>query len=383
MFKILKKIILIAIITPIAALVLLTILMQVPPFMEHIYDPIAKKINTRHWTEEVRLMDERVITIERTELPLNFSSFGSSSWSEILEITVDIVSDNIENKPPTWNFEPFVPLVLDYDHEEEHWVMIASWLSWRLGQNLGAPDWEYKQWVSNGGAWKEVPLDKRYKWQNANLIVTTGVIEKHSHITIDEKWDYLPSSRVIRKLQCIQPNPAGNARLSNIKNHLPEQTWTEEVLLDSGEVVTVRRRIYKDENTKLKTELTVLTGSQLPLPTVWRNKAIVPMILDYNEESGHWSLVASWFSGQYLIEPQEHDWLYKQWNFIDDQWQEVPLEVRFHKAYTNLMSFESNIKGASHITLERKEKRVSRLTPFDTYSCIKSTKSSVCESPHE
>ena len=171
------------------------------------YERLKDHFAKIEWEEEVMLYDGTVINTRRLAVPISYSSLGGTSWWDVKKIELEIISDNVIDKPKVWNVKPFVPLILDYDHENNHWLVIASWYSGRLGDNLGNPKYPYKQWNYIDGAWLEVDLDLDYEWLPTNLV--SGIDkEGMPNMDIEFKTEKFLKHRHRRTIYtCIQSFP--------------------------------------------------------------------------------------------------------------------------------------------------------------------------------
>ena len=171
------------------------------------YERVKDHFTKIEWEEEVMLYDGTVVNTRRLVVPRSFSNFGGTSWWDVKKIELEIISDNVIDKPKPWNVKPFVPLILDYDHENNHWLIIASWYSGRLSDNLGNPKYPYKQWNYIEGEWLEVDLDLSYEWLPTNLV--SGIDkEGMPNMTIEQKTEiYLRGRRRVSSYTCIQSRP--------------------------------------------------------------------------------------------------------------------------------------------------------------------------------
>lgn len=122
--------------------------------------------------------------------------------------------------------------------------------------------------------------------------------------------------------------------------------WDEEVLLQSGEVLKVRREALTQpfgqiggsggwENMGMT--LTVISPDLPDKPVIWRAR-FVPMILDRDPKTREWFIVATFYSCTSWYELGRPKLPYTQFRLQNGQWIQQPLGEEFIGRQSNLLT---------------------------------------------
>lgn len=148
----------------------------------------------------------------------------------------------------------------------------------------------------------------------------------------------------------------------------PHMEWTEQVKLQSGEVIVIARTAKFSENwvagggggsfNKGMT-LHVVQPSKRDNPGVW-DARFVPIVLDRDPESGEWFIVATFFHCDSWYDLGRPKLPYTEYRFRSGRWIQQPLSEKWIGRAANVLPADLSDKAAiaeskPDLSVERKE----------------------------
>jgi hypothetical protein len=153
--------------------------------------------------------------------------------------------------------------------------------------------------------------------------------------------------------------------------------WTEEVQLQSGEVLNTRRTALAQpfgqiggtggwENEGMTVE--IIAPNNPGYPTPWSGK-FVPLLLDRDPDTNEWFMVATFYSCTSWYDLGRHKLPYTEFRFKNGQWVQQALSEKLIGRATNMLTSIHSSGEPAH-TLVSKERVMSNLKIAPTYKRI-------------
>lgn len=119
----------------------------------------------------------------------------------------------------------------------------------------------------------------------------------------------------------------------------PKQyVWEEEVQLQSGEVITVRRTISFKEyqpagggggSDILNSTLDVISPQHPSNPGTWSHPPFLPLVFDQDPDSHQWYIVATFYMCNTWYEMGRPKLPYAEFHYENGQWTQTPLSEKY------------------------------------------------------
>ena len=154
-------------------------------------------------------------------------------------------------------------------------------------------------------------------------------------------------------------------------------TWSEQVLLDSGEVIVAKRTATGKklgeiggpggwEQTQMSLEIHGPLASAVQPPR-WKT-AFVPILLDYQAEKKIWSIIATFYTCEGWYQLGHPALPYVEYQSVNGgDWTVVPMEKRLVGKKSNLMIDVNGDGEPRFIYLKEKNKRRKEMNVGDKY----------------
>lgn len=142
------------------------------------------------WSEEVRLPGGDLVVVDRTAIGQKDGEIGGpGGWkSSGMTLSVPAAAPN-RVPPPAWR-GAHVPLLLDYDAQQDRWTLIATVSSCPDWYALGRPPAPYLEYrTQKGSTWVLVPLEAGYFGQESNLLTGPRHTGEDHLVTLQEKLE--------------------------------------------------------------------------------------------------------------------------------------------------------------------------------------------------
>jgi len=140
---------------------------------------------TVNWTEDVRLGNGRVVTVERKE-----TSHTAGQWWQGTDYYLTTARLRARNGATWLTTEwsaPVRPLFFDRDEATGDLVIVGMPDECQFFQGLGAPDSFYVEYRFRQGAWQRVPLSDFSVDHAANLLLTVHSTQETGHVSLEQK----------------------------------------------------------------------------------------------------------------------------------------------------------------------------------------------------
>ncbi len=159
---------------------------------------------SNRWTEDVRLDDGSVITIERH---VRFAT--SNSWAGDVPAAHDrratLRFTEALSDLPEWDV-PLTPMVLYQDAMTKEWVIVARTNSCEVWIARGKPFPPYWEYRLSGRQWRRVPVSEASKGRWANLLIQTRLENLPRHISVDYKKPELAERALMERYRRVVPD---------------------------------------------------------------------------------------------------------------------------------------------------------------------------------
>jgi len=153
------------------------------------------------WTEEVQLASGEVIVVQRTVHAQSLGEIGGPGGWESEGMTLEIISPQLPDKPPVWDF-PYVPIVFDRDPQTQEWFVVATFYTCERWHELGKPKLPYAQWRARDGIWQRTELNPELIGRKANVLTAIRSSGEPDH-TLKSKEDIMSDGRIASKYKRI------------------------------------------------------------------------------------------------------------------------------------------------------------------------------------
>lgn len=158
------------------------------------------------------------------------------------------------------------------------------------------------------------------------------------------------------------------------------RAWTEDVLLDDGSTIVVRRDVRFEESdawgsgayNAVETEASIVFTGALALLPPW-SKPLIALLLYRDSDTHEWVVVATTTSCErwnWWGEPRPPYWEYR---LEPGGWREVPLSKASIGRSVNLLHRYQSDLGTHHITVADREKRESSPAIDKQFKAIQGT----------
>jgi hypothetical protein len=165
-----------------------------------------------------------------------------------------------------------------------------------------------------------------------------------------------------------------------------ERHWTEDVSLDDGSTIVVRRTVEFNESNSLsgdaynavETNATItFTGSLASLPT-W-SAPLMALLLYRNADTSEWTIVATSTSCEVWNLRGEPPTLYWEYRLDAKAWRETSLSAASIGRATNLLHRYQEKLGTNHITVAARRQRESDSRIGKEFQQVVGTRKAHCD----
>jgi hypothetical protein len=161
------------------------------------------------WSEQVRLPGgEQAVTNSVVMGRTGGAWGGPVEWlSSETTLRIPAVMPG-RRAPPPWH-GTYIPVLLDYDAQQDRWTFLATVLTCPQWYALGRPSAPYLQYVTQDGApWALVPLDVEYFGQKSNLLTGPRQTDEDRLVTLQEKSERKrrSSERFVKIMPFVKTN---------------------------------------------------------------------------------------------------------------------------------------------------------------------------------